>query len=397
MPLDVLERETATQRREENRRPLNLLFLTSHFVQLGGAEKNLLDLLGEAIRRGHRPVVAALKSGPLRAAVEEMNVPFFDLNVTRLASARGFGAGRWLRAFVRERAVDLVVSYHHDADYLAAVFAKPAGAAVLSSRRDLGLHLGPREIWAYRAMNRAFDGILTVSEAVRRGVIARQWAPEGRVRTVYNGVARASVESADKIGKKESLGLDPSALTVGTVASFRPVKGQEHLVRAAASVLRRVPDVQFVIVGAANGPYYEKVRELITEAGLENRVYCLGERTDVPEIVPCFDVFALPSIEEGFSNALVEAMAAGVPPVATAVGGNREAVDNRRTGFLVPPADSEALADAIVALLVNPALRRRVSDAAMRVAAARFGRERIMRQTFDWIDHLAGRKRAERP
>jgi glycosyltransferase involved in cell wall biosynthesis len=171
---------------------------------------------------------------------------------------------------------------------------------------------------------------------------------------------------------RERLGIRPPAgRLVTTVGNIRKVKGLDVLIRAAAHVCARIPDVKFVVVGGiSERAYYNELLQMIENLGLGDKFKFLGHQSDVFPLLCASDVFVLPSRSEGFSNALLEGMAAGVPCVTTRVGGNAEAVQDGETGFLVEAEDATAMADRIWRLIEDPrqaqqmghAGRKRVSD-----------------------------------
>jgi len=342
---------------------LRVLIVSSHLKSMGGAEKNVLDV-ARGLQDRCDVEVLGLQCGPLVDDFRVRGIAVADAGVTKLLSLRAFFQGLSLARRLRREKFNLVVTYHHDADIWAGVWSWFAGVPVVSSRRDMGYQLSASHVWVYRFLNRLFRRIVTVSDAVRREVIRTQWARPESVVTVHNGLEFAA-DGGDAATARRDLGLDPSRPVVGMVSSFRPVKGQEFFVRAAAEVARRRPDTQFVIVGDTNSAYYNEVQALIKELGVDREVHCLGARTDIPHVLAAFDIFALPSRQEGFSNALVEAMAAGVPPVAAAVGGNPEAVDHGVNGLLFDAGDSGQLARHILTLLDNHESRKRMGAAAV--------------------------------
>jgi glycosyltransferase involved in cell wall biosynthesis len=169
------------------------------------------------------------------------------------------------------------------------------------------------------------------------------------------------------------------APVVGNIGALVPQKGQHHLVDAAAIVVRRIPDARFVILG--EGELRPALEEQIKRKHLERHVFLAGFRHDALELLKGFDLFALSSLHEGMCTSLVDAMAASKAAVATAVGGVPEVLDDGETGFLVPPRDHDALADRIIYLLKNEAMRARMGEAALRRARERFTVERMVAGT----------------
>jgi glycosyltransferase involved in cell wall biosynthesis len=168
---------------------------------------------------------------------------------------------------------------------------------------------------------------------------------------------------------------------IGNVARLAPQKGQRFLIDAAPKVLERHPDARFVFVG--EGELREDLERRAEHAGVADRFLFTGARDDVPELLASMDVFALPSLFEGLCYAVIEAQAAGVPVVATPVGGVRENVVEGETGLIVPPEDANALADAIVRLLDEPAEARRLAENARRRTFERYSLRRMVDATIE--------------
>jgi len=182
--------------------------------------------------------------------------------------------------------------------------------------------------------------------------------------------------------------MDRNGPVVGNVARLVPQKGQRFLLEAAPLVLQRHPQARFVLVG--EGPSRAGLEAQARASGIDGHVLLTGERSDVPAWLASFDVFALPSLFEGLCYAVIEAQAAGVPVVATPVGGVRDTVVDRETGLIVPPEDPKALADAICWLLENPIEARKLSgEAARRVE--RFSKERMVQRTIALYEQATDR------
>lgn len=188
----------------------------------------------------------------------------------------------------------------------------------------------------------------------------------------------------------------PGAFVIGTVGRMQAVKDQLTLARAFVLLLRMVPQVErrlrLVMVG--DGPLREQVAGILGQAGAGKLAWLAGERDDVPQLMRGLDLFVLPSLAEGVSNTLLEAMASGLPVVATAVGGNPELVDDGRTGRLVPAADPQALALAIREYVVNPEMAKRQGSAARRITEQRFGLDVMVKKYIDLYDRVLAGNRA---
>ena len=219
-----------------------------------------------------------------------------------------------------------------------------------------------------------------------------------RARMIADGIPRAKIDvvneatDVDRIVRMPAANvhadfyLPTQAPVVGHVAPLVPQKGQHHLIDAAALVVRDVPDARFVVVG--DGELREALERHIKEKHLERHVFLAGFRHDALELTKGFDIFAMSSVTEGMCTALVDAMAASKPAVATAVGGIPEVMLEGVTGYLVPPRDHHKMADALVALLKDDAMRARMGAAALCRARERFTVERMVEATASVYDAL---------
>jgi glycosyltransferase involved in cell wall biosynthesis len=215
------------------------------------------------------------------------------------------------------------------------------------------------------------DLIIAISDHIARFTVARGVRHPARVRRVYHGLEPPVTRAMEREGQRirAELGIGPDAFLVGNVGRLAPQKGQRHLIRAMPLLLERVPRAHAVIAGG--GDLEEFLRDLAEEMGVAEHVHVLGARKDVPELMHAMDVFAMPSIWEGFGLVLLEAMAAGRPIVASRVATIPEVVVDGETGLLVPAGDPLALAEALAQLADQPALATRFGEA---------GRERLRRQ-----------------
>jgi glycosyltransferase involved in cell wall biosynthesis len=219
--------------------------------------------------------------------------------------------------------------------------------------------------------------------------------PARKVSTIPNGVDLTRFGPASQAAARRALGLPGESTVVGTVGRLDPVKDQAALVRAFATLMGAYPEALLVLAG--DGPCREELARLVAELGAGGRVRLLGECRDVPQVLAAMDLFVLPSLAEGMSNTILEAMAVGLPVVATRVGGNRELVDEGETGRLVPPGDPRALADAVAGYLDDAHVRGLHGKASRRRASETFALERMYRAHESLYGRLlAGRNREDR-
>ena len=291
--------------------------------------------------------------------------------VTLLGDGRGTGWALHLRSLVGAHGIDLVHAHLPYAAIGARVaLAGPGGPRLVYTEHNLWQSYKPPTYWANLLTFARSDHVFAVSDVVRASIRypeGLRWRRMPPVETLYHGLDPAAMQRPPADGAREELGIPSQAPVVGTVANFRHTKGHGYLLQAASLVRRTVPDVRFLLVG--QGPLEAEVRSDAERLGLGETVIFAGFREDVPRLTAAIDVFALSSLHEGLSIALLEAMALAKPPVVTRVGGLPELVQDRRHGLLVPPADPGALAAGILTLLEDPDLRARMGQAAQRRAA----------------------------
>jgi glycosyltransferase involved in cell wall biosynthesis len=299
---------------------------------------------------------------------------------------------RWLVALRRSMVRDPVDILHAHNPVMAA------GGRIVA--RSLPRRLRPRlivtdhNVWqSYKAASRWADGLtsrwddarFTVSEAVRASLPG---PIQLRANVVVQGieVERVQAQRAERAAVRAELGLDPDVLVVGTVANLRAQKAYPDLLAAAADVLERLPDTRFVAVG--QGPLEGEIRALHAQRALGDRFLLLGHRPDAIRVMSACDVFVLASHWEGLGVAVMEALALGLPVVATAVGGVPEVVGHEREGLLVPPRRPTELATALLRLLTDAEERRRMAEAAAQ-RGAELSIDTAVRRTEAVYDELA--------
>ena len=353
----------------------------------GGAEQLLASAAPHLDRRRYHYEVAYLL--PWKAAlVGELEGA--GLPVHCLDGARGSGWMQRLGALVREGRFDLV----HAHSPLAAIGARIrlAGARrprLVYTEHNVWERYHRATYWGNVATYHRNDYVIAVSEHVSDSIRYPRLAralPMPRVETRYQGIDPEGVASRHAVdGARDELGIPAEAPVVGMVANFKPGKGHGALVDAAVLVRRSVPDARFVLVG--RGPFEPDVRRRAQELGVDSSFVYAGYREDATRIMKAFDVLAVPSVYDGLSIALLEAMSLGVPAVLTRVGGNPEVVSDGEQGLVVPPADREALAGGIIALLRDAGLRARLGEAAKR-RAADFDIRSAVRRTEEVYEEL---------
>lgn len=226
-----------------------------------------------------------------------------------------------------------------------------------------------------RALAPLVSQFVTVSRDLNRWLVEDVRVPARKVRTIYNGVDTDRFVPGDREAARRQMEIPRGWGVVGTVGRLDPVKDQAGLIRAFAATTAQRPSV-LLIVG--DGPLRSELDALKRELGLDDRVRLLGERTDIPQILQALDCFVLPSVGEGISNAILEAMATALPVVATRVGGNVELVEDGETGLLVEVGRRDALVRALDCYLGDPAIACKHGAAARARAEREFGLARML-------------------
>ena len=276
-----------------------------------------------------------------------------------------------------------VVSTLHDADYEPAVLQGSPGLTPL--KQALLCQVDRLTASASQAK------VIAVSEYVGASARRRLGLGPSRVEVIYNGIDtnifHPSVR-AHRQAIRSALGLSESALVVISVGRATPQKGQGTLLEAARLLLDRALDVHVLLAG--DGPWRPRYEALARELGLQGRAHFLGDRPDVPALLGAADVLALPSLHEGFGLALVEALACGVPVVASRTGPIPELVREGETGFLIEPGNAAELAASLAVLLRDDGRRREMGEIGREDAVARFSLPGMVRQLEGLYERVAG-------
>lgn len=212
------------------------------------------------------------------------------------------------------------------------------------------------------------DKIITLTKQEKKDHLRFKIAPDEKFTVIHSGIDLTAFPDAgiNAPAMREKLGIPPEAFVVGTAGRLTPIKGQKYLLEAAAIISPQIPDIFFVFLG--DGELAPELGKMVSSLGIKNVMF-LGWRQDVPEVMSTFDIFVLPSLNEGMGKVLVEAMALGKPIVASDVGGIPDLVIHNHNGLLVPPADVEGLANSINVLLHDPIKRKEMGDRGKVVAA----------------------------
>ena len=359
--------------------PHVLLVVDGFPKALGGGERVVLRLAAKLPAYGYRVSILTFFFDPS----SEFEIETAPCPVYLLPLRNTYGLDAWrgtlaLRRLIKTQEIAIVQTFFESSDLWAGVFARLlTPAKVIWSRRDMGILRGPKHARAYRALRRLPHAVFAVSEQVRQHAMEVDGIDPERIHTIHNGLELDA-------SARDTAPLSKGAALITTVGNVRRVKGHDVLVRAAAEVVRQFPDTRFTVAGEIlEQEYYKELQALVHELGLVGAFEFLGKRTNLSEHLAGADVFVLPSRSEGFSNALIEAMASGLAVIATNVGGNAEAVHDGSDGFIVPADDVQALSSAMLMLLKNPEMAARMGSAARRTVQRHFTADAMFQKTAD--------------
>jgi sugar transferase (PEP-CTERM/EpsH1 system associated) len=320
------------------------------------------ELSDEAMKRGVEVILIKRKPG------KDITLPF------RLAR------------LIKKKRIDLVHTHNMGPLFYGTLAGKLAGVPVIMNTRH-GREKKRRNSYIWN-MNAA---VIAISEDAKKEMLKWNRIDTKKMKVIYNGIDIGRYSNRQNGSEvKNELNIKPSTLVVGTVARLCPEKDQFTLIGAFSKVVNKIDTAKLIFVG--DGILREELNSHAEKLGISHKVMFLGFRNDIYNILPAFDVFALSSFTEGVSLTLLEAMAMERPIVATNVGGNPEVVVDGVTGFLVPPKESQKMADAIVKLLHNPELAQKMGEAGRRRVEEKFSLERMVKEYKDLYEECLAKK-----
>lgn len=370
-------------------RRLKVMMLTVG-LGVGGTETQIRDLATNLDRERFWCLVCALKGdGEVAKQIEERGIQ------VQVLGGKGFLDPRLLWRLIR-----LVRAFRPDVIHAFLPPANVAGGLVsalcrvpclILSCRDLGVSKRWHYVVAERMVAGLADVVTCCSDAVRRSVGSRFGGDSRRYLTIHNGVSIERFQAQMPLDAA-SIGLQGDGPLIGTVCRLEePTKGLSVLLNAMALLKKSSGNLPFRLLVVGDGPARADLQQLCIQLGLAQEVAFSGGRQDVDRILPMLSLFVLPSLSEGFGIAIVEAMAAGLPVVASAVGGIPEIVLHGKTGLLVPPGNAAALAQAVDQCMSDPQLRRSFGLKGREIARERFSLQAAVRRHEELYARYAAR------
>jgi glycosyltransferase involved in cell wall biosynthesis len=352
---------------------INILFAIDYFHRTGGTEKHLAQLVRLLSRDTFKCSVVVFDLGP-NALIDGMRaagVPVFHVPVQRIYTPNAMRRAIELARIIRRGKIDIVQTFHQTSDTFGAIVARLSGVnCIISSKRDTGQLKRPIHVFLNRLLRFLFDRVIVVADAVGEAVMATEWIDRSRIVRIYNGVDATEFSppsASEAAAARRRLGFDDTDFVVGMVAGFRPEKNYDIFFEGAVRALSTLPSLRVLAVGG--GPLLQDFRALYDIERFRSKIVFAGDVKDVAPYLRAMDVACLiPGKNEGFSNAVLEEMAAGLPMIVTGVGGNAEAVIDGENGVVIPPSDAAAFHAALV---------RMHSDSAARIAMGRRSRQLV--------------------
>ncbi len=373
---------------------IRVLYL-HEFTRIGGAERALLGLAGTIRQMGVEPLVAWPRKDSASTWLRSRGVHVVPLKVPSWSHGLCLPLLPLFLGRLRRNVVHANVDLVHVNNYRSARFGQLVsrwmGVPSVCHVRELITSEKVR-----RSRLRASDALIAVADAVAR-VLIEGGVPPHRVTTVRSGITlRAVPNQEERAGVRDRLGISDADWVMGIVAHILPHKGYDDLVQALALIKAKAPNVRCLIVGEApRKRYLHRLLQCAERLSVRDRMTLVGKQDEVAPFLHAMDLFVLPSRTEGLPITILEAMAAGRPVVAAAVGGIPEVVRDGETGLLVPERDPRRLADAVLRLLETPGFARAMGEAGRKRIEEAFTLEREARQTSQVYRHLLAERSAD--
>jgi len=321
-------------------------------TSFGGQEGRIFKEMTAMRARGHHMEAICQPKAQLAERLSDAGFPVHTLEMDGAVNyLKGIAT---IRGILREGRFDVLNTHSRRDTVIAAAAGRLARTPLIVRTRHLSNKVG--SLWSYTCLPHR---VTTVSDHVRQHLIDRG-VPAGKVATVYSPIVLPP--PVERSTLREELGLADDDIVVGCVAVMRATKGHKDLIDAIAPLMASRPKLHLVFVGGGS-PVFEQTQAYVAELGLQDRIHLMGMRRDVPNLLAGFDLFALATQQEASGTVYVEAQASGLPVIGTDVGGVSEMFRDGETGILVPPKDPEALTAALVRLIDDAGLRRRMGEA----------------------------------
>src|SRR5215813_5537207 len=375
-----------------NGKRLRVLHLINYF-EAGGTERQAVELLKRLDSSRYDVRLAALRNeGPLYDEIANRFPAIPEFTFTSFYNATAVRQLARLRSFLLRHRIEILHAHDFYAGMLGVMAARLAGVRVIASQRNLRFSDRRAHLWGQVLINRLAHRVLVNANAIRDSLIANGGAAPEKIVVIRNGLRSfpdPSVNNGPSTRNEllSELRLEGKVKLVGMIANLRPVKGHRFFIEAASQVLTEVANAHFVLVG--EGELRREIEQQAASLGIADHVHLLGYRADAARLNAAFDLAVLASLHEGLPNSVMEAMAAGVPVVSTAVGGAVELIRDGVTGYLAPPADPHTMAQRITRALTNEVESAEISARGRQYVMSEFGMQAMVEKVECLYDDLA--------
>ena len=375
----------------EQRNKINVLFLIDMFNGpkdgpekhvSGGTERHLYALAVGLDRDKFNCIVCFFEGNNVLAdLLEKESIPAIALQLKKLYQLKALATALKLARIIKKNRIDIVQTYHFKSDTYGVFISRLSGVEkIISSRRDTGDLKTPRQLLLNKMMNRFIDSFIVVCNKVGASLARSEGIDFKKMTTIYNGVDLKRFSSTASLATdhlKTELGIKKDAFVLGSAALFRPEKGYDVLLDGIKRLAPHLQNWKVLLIG--DGPSYEQCKEYCRTNNLDGIVIFAGYVENVEAYLKAMDVFCLiPKNNEGFSNAVLEAMAMGKPVIATDVGGNNEAVIDGETGLIIPAGNPQIFTEAVMTLYKDPVKRTKMGQKARERAEEYFSHEKMI-------------------
>lgn len=342
------------------KKPINLLYIIES-LNNGGAEVLTIRLTERIDRKRFNPMICSLSDqGPLRDILEEKNITYFTLGKKE---GKDFGLPSRIRKLLKAKQIDIVHTHNQGPllyTFLATRFLKHV-VLIHTEHINLKMELSysTRHMIFHWILLRFINGFISIAQHLSDHFVKNYNLSKNKIITIPNGIDVAKFEFIQRTQTlKEELGFPEDTIIIGNISALREQKDHKTLISSMEIVKKQLPEAKLVIAGG--GVLEKTLKQFVREKDLEEHVVFLGYRSDVANLLSGFDIFALSSLYEGLPLCLLEAMAAGLPVVATDVVGSNELIDNKYDGILIRAKDPDALGRALIELISDDKLRKKL-------------------------------------
>ena len=348
---------------------------------LGGTERQLIEIIQRINRERFEPILICLRQNEKVTIWQEIACRKFVLSVESLLSLNTvFAFHRFLKV-LRQRSVDIINTYFFDATVFGVITAKLCKiSCIISTRRDMGFWYTKKEIFVLKVINRLTNNILVNSQAIKWNVIKWENVNPDKVDIIYNGIDTSRFTAInDFMSLRGDLRIPLNDQIVGIAANLnRHVKRVDLFIEAAAIVLHVFPRTSFLILG--DGFLRETLEIQAEKLGIRHKVHFLGFQNDIRPYISLFNIGVITSDSEGFSNAILEYSASGIPVVTTDVGGGRELFSRVDLGEIVSAGDSSKIAEGIIKIMRDKHRRIKIKKMSKILISAEYDWERKIKE-----------------